>query len=62
MTKQNKTQLEKCFDTYTRLLYSCSSKEIEILSKVLRSQTKKLTEEEIKTLDQETEKIAKKYY
>ena len=45
MTKQNKTQLEKCFDTYTRLLYSCSPKEIEILSKVLRSQTKKLTEE-----------------
>lgn len=57
-----KTQLEKCIDTYARLLYSTSLKEIEILSKVFRSQYSKLTKEEIKILDQEIKKIAEKYY
>ena len=47
MNTQNKTQLVKCFDTWKRIVRSINSKEIIILTKVLSSQEKKLTEEEL---------------
>lgn len=62
MKTQNKSQLEKCLDTFKRLLYSTNSKEIEILSKVLRSQASNLTEEELQIFDTKGEEIANKYY
>lgn len=62
MNKQNKTQLEKCFDTWKRIVWSVNSKEISVLTKVLSSQEKKLTEEELQIYLQRKKEYIDKYW
>ena len=62
MNTQNKTQLEKCFDTRQRIVWSVNSKEISILTKVLSSQEKKLTEEELQIYQQKRKEYIDKYW
>ena len=45
--KQDKSQIEKCLNTRERIICSVNPKEIDILSKVLFSQEKKLNEKEL---------------
>lgn len=62
MNKQNKTQLEKCFGTWKRIVWSVNSKEISILTKVLSSQEKKLTEEELQIYLQKRKEYIDEYW
>ena len=62
MKTQNKSQLEKCLDTWKRIVWSINSKEIFILSKVLSSQEKKLTEEELQIYLQKRKEYIDKYW
>lgn len=62
MNTQNKTQLVKCFDTWKRIVWSVNPKEISILTKVLSSQEKKLTEEELQIYLQKRKEYIDKYW
>ena len=57
MKTLNKSQIEKCLNTRERIMCSVNPKEIDILSKVLFSQEKKLNEEELQEYLQEIKEL-----
>lgn len=57
MKTLNKSQIEKCLNTRERIMCSFNPKEIDILSKVLFSQEKKLNEEELQEYLQEVKEL-----
>ena len=57
MKTLNKSQIEKCLNTRERIICSVNPKEIDILSKVLFSQEKKLNKEELQEYLQEIKEL-----
>ena len=57
MKTRDKSQIEKCLNTRERIICSVNPKEIDILSKVLFSQEKKLNEEELQEYLQEVKEL-----
>ena len=57
MKTRDKSQIEKCLNTRERIMCSVNPKEIEILSNVLFSQEKKLSEKELQEYLQEVKEL-----